>query len=229
MKYLFVLFFAVLIITSCQEEKAGKENFRNLNDSLSYVAGNELGFRYKQYGYEINPELLKQGLIDGMADTNIFSKEDVIAVRARMRRKQEKKMEEESAANQVAGKKFLENAKMKDSVVVLDSGMVYKILRNGEGRSPKLSDNVSMLLEVKSTDGKVLFTNFGKDPIVKEVETNILGIQLALKKMHPGEVWQLYLSPDFAYGIKGYPPYVAPQQYLELKLALIQVMPKKSK
>ena len=55
-----------------------------------------------------------------------------------------------------AGKAFLEENKKKEGVVVLPSGLQYKILTAGNGPKPKASDTVKCHYEGRLINGQVL-------------------------------------------------------------------------
>ena len=112
------------------------------------------------------------------------------------------KLEKQYGANRKAGEQFLaENAK-KDSVVVLPSGLQYKVLVKGTGEVPKKTDRVQVLYEGKLIDGTVFDSTSkrGSKPATFRADQVIKGWTEALTMMPVGSKWQLFIPQELAYG-----------------------------
>lgn len=112
------------------------------------------------------------------------------------------KNEKQYGENRRAGEEFLaENAK-NDSVVVLPSGLQYKVIEQGTGETPKLTDRVQVRYEGRLVDGTV-FDKLSKNsasPAAFRVDQVIKGWTEALMMMPVGSKWQLFIPYDLAYG-----------------------------
>ncbi|MBR1767598.1 MAG: FKBP-type peptidyl-prolyl cis-trans isomerase [Prevotella sp.] len=114
------------------------------------------------------------------------------------------KVEKLWGANRDAGKKFLaENAK-KEGVVTLPSGLQYKVLVNGEGDVPQVSEKVFVNYEGRLVDGTVFDASAKHGDKPSEFRPNqvIKGWTEALTMMPVGSKWQLYIPYELAYGEK---------------------------
>ena len=104
--------------------------------------------------------------------------------------------------NRDAGKKLLaENAK-KEGVVVLPSGLQYKVLVKGEGEIPQKDEKVFVNYEGRLVDGTVFDASnkHGDKPSEFRPNQVIKGWTEALTMMPVGSKWQLFIPYDLAYG-----------------------------
>jgi FKBP-type peptidyl-prolyl cis-trans isomerase len=130
-----------------------------------------------------------------------------------------KAKEEESArasANTAALKKF-EKAK------TTPSGLKYIIEKEGEGPSPKATDQVSVFYRGTFTDGKEFDGNMGKKPISFGLNQVIPGWTEGLQLMKPNSKALFYIPYDLAYGANGYPGVIPPKSDLIFEVELVKV------
>ena len=98
---------------------------------------------------------------------------------------------------------WLKSNATKPGVVVLPSGLQYKVIKEGDGATPKATDQVKVVYEGKTIDGKVFdatsrhgdvqFDTFRCDQVIK-------GWTEALTKMKVGSKWEVFIPQDLAYG-----------------------------
>ena len=103
--------------------------------------------------------------------------------------------------NRDAGRKFLaENAK-KEGVVVMPSGLQYKVLVQGTGDIPQKTEKVKVNYEGRLIDGKVFDSSYKRgEPTEFRPDQVIKGWTEALTMMPVGSKWQLYIPYELAYG-----------------------------
>jgi cyclophilin family peptidyl-prolyl cis-trans isomerase len=102
-----------------------------------------------------------------------------------------------AAANAAALKKF-ENA------TTTPSGLKYIMLKEGEGESPKENGQVTVFYSCMLTDGTVVDSNFGKEPISFGLNQVIAGWREGVQLMKPGGKIQLYVPYQLAWGENPY-------------------------
>ena len=108
--------------------------------------------------------------------------------------------EKQYGDNKAAGEKFLaENAK-KEGVKVLESGVQYKVIKEGSGEIPKDSSMVVVNYEGKTIDGTVFDSSYGKEPVTFPANRVIKGWTEALVHMPVGSIWEVYIPQELAYG-----------------------------
>lgn len=126
-------------------------------------------------------------------------------------------------------KAFMDRNAKEQGVVVLPSGLQYKVVRSGptEGVRPKVSDEVLVHYEGKLVSGEVFDSSYERGapyPIV-DLRAVVPGWTEALQLMRPGDEWMLYIPPALGYGERGSPPAIPPNSPLIFKVELLGVYP----
>jgi FKBP-type peptidyl-prolyl cis-trans isomerase FklB len=105
-------------------------------------------------------------------------------------------------ANRKAGEEFLKENAQKEGVITLPSGLQYKILTQGSGTVPSLSDKVQVNYEGRLIDGTVFDAskNHGDQPAEFRPTDVIKGWTEVLTMMPVGSKWQVYIPAELAYG-----------------------------
>lgn len=142
----------------------------------------------------------KDALKNDTTHFNLAAAEKVFADK----RKADKEAKEEKlyGPNRKAGEEFLAANAKKDSVVVLPSGLQYKVLVKGEGEVPKTNERVKVNYEGRLIDGKVFdaSSKHGSKPATFRADQVIKGWTEALTMMPVGSKWELYIPQELAYG-----------------------------
>ncbi len=111
----------------------------------------------------------------------------------------------EAIANKNAGEAFIANEMKKDpSLKKTESGLVYKVIKEGEGVTIKASDRVKVKYTGKHIDGKE-FDKSGDEPRVFSPSGVVPGFGEGLKMMKPGAHYILYIPAELGYGVQGQP------------------------
>jgi len=127
-------------------------------------------------------------------------------------------------ANKKAGVDFLaENAK-KEGVKTTESGLQYKVLKEGTGAVPTDTSTVEVNYEGRLIDGTVFDASnkYGDKPATFRVNQVIKGWTEALKMMPAGSEWEIYIPEELAYGAQGSRG-IDPMSALIFKVELVNV------
>jgi FKBP-type peptidyl-prolyl cis-trans isomerase len=185
-----------------------KPLFANNNDTISYIIGADIAHSFAKNDLDLNKDLVFKGFSDGQdkKDT-IFSQEQIGAImmawQQEMSAKKAAVTEKEMAKNVKAGEDFLAANKAKEGVIVLPSGLQYKVLKAGTGDSPDDNDVVKVHYTGTLIDGTVFDSSRERgEPIEFPVNGVIAGWTEALKLMKPGSQFMLYIPANLAYGDK---------------------------
>ena len=124
------------------------------------------------------------------------------------------------------GEAFLaENAK-KEGVKTLPSGLQYRVLKEGDGRKPRKTDQVIVHYKGTLIDGREFDSSHKRgEPAKFGVGQVIKGWTEALTLMKEGSKWMLYIPWQLAYGEKGSGKLIGPNETLVFEVELIAVMP----
>jgi len=135
-----------------------------------------------------------------------------------------KLQEEQTAALKAEGEQFLaENAK-KEGVVTLPSGLQYKVLKSGNGATPKASDSVECHYEGRLISGTVFDSSYQRGETATFGVTQVIaGWVEALQLMKEGDKWQLYIPYNLAYGERGAGAQIPPFATLIFDVELVKV------
>lgn len=147
------------------------------------------------------------------------------APQVELKEKQAEAARRAAEENQKAGAAFLEENKGRDGVVTLPSGLQYKILTAGSGRTPTDSDTVTCHYRGTLIDGTEFYNSYSRGRAATfTLRRGIIdGWREALKLMPEGSKWQLFVPPKLAYGVKGTGRYVGPNATLIYELELVSI------
>lgn len=118
-----------------------------------------------------------------------------------MNKYQQEKTTNEFRDNKEAGEKFLEENKKKEGVHTMESGLQYKILRQGTGRIPTAKQTVKVDYEGRLVDGTVFDSSYERgEPTTLPLSNVITGWAEALSMMPVGSEWEIYIPQELGYG-----------------------------
>ena len=122
------------------------------------------------------------------------------------------------------GVAFLKENKTKEGVITTASGLQYKVITSGNGKTPKATDNVTVHYTGQTIDGNVFDSSVKRgQPATFGVSGVIAGWTEALQLMHEGDKWTLYIPSELAYGERGQGGQIAPYAVLIFDVELIKV------
>jgi FKBP-type peptidyl-prolyl cis-trans isomerase FklB len=124
----------------------------------------------------------------------------------------------------VRGEQFLAENGKKEGVKTLPSGLQYRVIKDGTGRTPKLSETVSCNYRGTLISGAEFDSSYKRgEPPSFPVSGVIKGWTEALQLMKEGSKWMLYIPSNLAYGTAGSPPNIGPNETLIFEIELLQV------
>lgn len=130
-----------------------------------------------------------------------------------------------NAENIEKGKAFLEANRQKAGIVTLPSGLQYEVLKEGNGKSPKATDQVRCHYEGTLIDGTLFDSSVKRgQPAVFGVSQVIPGWVEALQLMSEGAKWRLYIPSELGYGAHGAGEMIPPHSTLIFDVELIEVI-----
>ena len=195
---------------------------------VSYCIGVNIGSDMKRQGIEIDPKAMAAGLTEAFAGKPSLTEDEIRETLTKfsneMREKMTAKQKVDGDKNTKLGEAFLaENAK-KEGVKVLASGLQYKVIKSGTGKTPKLTDQVKTHYHGTLIDGSVFDSSVQRgEPAQFGVNQVIAGWTEALQLMKEGDKWQLYIPAKLAYGERAPSPKIGANSTLIFDIELISV------
>ena len=199
-------------------------------DKVSYALGMGIGSQLCDMGAkELNIDDFAQAIKDVIAGNKQLGDEEAQQIVQKFFMEQEQKQRAAAAerfkANKEEGEKYLaENAK-KEGVVVLPSGLQYKVLTEGKGKKAGAADKVRCDYEGRFINGNVFDSSYKRGvPAEFGVNQVIKGWTEALQLMPEGSKWELYIPYDLAYGETGAQGAIPPYATLIFTVEVIAVL-----
>lgn len=89
-----------------------------------------------------------------------------------------------------------------NNFVCLESQKLYfRTLEHGSGPTYTNQKKITCRYSFKSSDGEILSDTFNTSPVTIDLSETIYGFGKGLKGMHIGELRQLYIHPNYCYGL----------------------------
>jgi FKBP-type peptidyl-prolyl cis-trans isomerase FklB len=209
-----------------------KLELKDQKDKESYSLGYQFGQNLKTQGVDIHPDIYASGIKDALSGKEpLMSQEEIrttiTEVQKRIIAARQKELKEKAEKNLAEGQAFLEENKKKEGVIVLPSGLQYKVLKEGSGKMPIASDTVTVHYRGTLIEGTEFDNSFKRgNPSTFKANGVIKGWTEALQLMKEGSKWQLFIPSGLAYGEKGQPPRILPNSVLIFEVELISVVNK---
>ncbi len=219
-----------LSLLACSATAADtKMTLKDDKDKVSYSIGLNIGRSMKTEGLAINPDVLAAAMKDVFSGAKPqLTDEEVKTVmetfQKEMQSKQMKSREEGLAKNKGEGEKFLIDNKKKEGIKTTASGLQYKVLKDGTGKTPKATDTVKTHYRGTLLDGTEFDSSYKRgEPAEFPVNGVIKGWTEALQLMKEGAKWQLFIPSELAYGERGAGKDIGPNSTLIFDIELLSV------
>ncbi len=145
-------------------------------------------------------------------------------VQAQTERLRQEMIETKYGPNRTAGEEFLRENATKDSVMVTESGLQYKILVQGDGKTPKKTQKVKVHYRGTLLDGTEFDSSYKRSqPSTFACNQVIKGWTEALTMMPVGSKWIIWVPQELAYGDKESGK-VPPYSMLTFEVELIDIV-----
>ncbi len=127
-------------------------------------------------------------------------------------------------SNLEQGQAFLKANAVKPGVHTTPSGLQYKVITEGHGKSPKATDTVLVHYRGTTIDGTEFDSSYKRnEPISFPLNGVIPGWTEGVQLMKEGGKMQLYIPSNLAYGSRGAGGVIAPDSTLVFDIELLKV------
>ena len=139
---------------------------------------------------------VKNGAVVSVEDARMYVETHTDAIKA-------KALEAKYGENKAAGEKFLAENKTKEGVVTTESGLQYKVIKEGKGEIPTKESSVKVNYKGTLIDGTEFDSSYKRNaPATFRADQVIAGWTEALTMMPVGSKWELYIPQELAYGVR---------------------------
>lgn len=213
--------------TSCDSKRSA--SLKTSADSASYAIGIANGSMFKQ-----NLEGMPGGPVnidDLLAGFEAALKSDSSAMKMTPERAQSflntyfvEAQAKESQKTKEEGEKFLAENKTKDGVITTESGLQYKVEKEGTGAKPTASDQVKVHYTGTLLDGTKFDSSVDRgEPAVFGVGQVIKGWTEILQIMPVGSKYVIWVPSDLGYGEHGTRG-IKPNSVLKFEVELLDIV-----
>jgi len=201
------LWFAVLVPVGGAR---GEPALEGAEGRASYSLGHQIGSDLARERRSVDLEALEQGLRDGLSGAEPAlppeeMRDRLAAFKGRLEARGREGRSERARRLREEGAAFLAANAAHEGVVSLKTGLQYRVIEPGGGRSPGPGDRVRVHYRATLVDGRPFHDTrrAGGGPETFQVGGVIPGLGDALQRMREGARWEIVIPADLAYGRRG--------------------------
>jgi len=198
--------------------------------NLSYAIGFQMGDGLVERKIDVDINAVIRGLQDGFAKRKPTVAEETMhdvlgRMQAQMYTQAKAEFDKLGSENKAKSQKFLAENKTKKGVITLPSGLQYVVIEEGTGtKHPTPTSDVSVHYRGSLINGLEFDSSFARgQPANFKVNEVIKGWSEILPLMRVGDYWRVYVRADMAYGDRGQPPRIGPNEALVFELKLVDI------
>ena len=235
MKLLLSMVLGIVLLVS-QANAEEKKSLQTTKEKQGYSIGVDIASKLKAQAIDIDADSLAQGLKDAFSQGKLLlteqeMKEVLAGLQKELMEKQAERTKQIAEKNKQLGEKnkkegeaFLAENKTKEGVKTLQSGLQYKVIKEGTGKTPKADETVVTNYRGTLTDGTEFDSSYKRgQPATFPVKGVIPGWTEALQLMKEGSKWELFIPSSLAYGERGAGNTIGPNATLIFEIELISV------
>ena len=199
---------------------------------LSYGIAYGLGERLKADGVPLDVTAFTMGLRHSFeGEERLLTQEEIgkemQAYQASRQAERAAAAEQAATDNAAAGEAFRAANATAEGVVTTESGLQYKVMREGEGPKPLATDTVEVNYRGTLIDGTEFDSSYARGSSVSFALNQVIpGWTEGLQLMPVGSKYQLVIPPDLAYGAGGAGQVIGPNATLVFEVELLDIAPR---
>ncbi|SDB25447.1 FKBP-type peptidyl-prolyl cis-trans isomerase FklB [Desulfonatronum thiosulfatophilum] len=230
-----------LVILGCGQQPAsapqagnGPRTVQQLDTPVqktSYAIGLDIGTNISQGDLDVDADALAQGLRDGLGlggeplMTQAEQQEVLMVLQQELMQRQMEMIQRQSSENLEEGRAFMEEFQEQEGVQATESGILYRVITEGDGETPTAEDIVTVHYTGTLVDGTVFDSSVERgEPATFPLQGVIPGWTEILQMMPQGSKWEVVIPPDMAYGQQQAGPIIQPNSTLVFEIELLDVV-----
>jgi FKBP-type peptidyl-prolyl cis-trans isomerase len=221
----------LLLVTLASDVRAQNQTATNPPPtdakSVSYALGVNFGLGLSNTLHflgatNIDADILTKAIKDVLAgQTPSLTQKQAVAITNAWNLSQRREM---IVRNLAASRAYIEKFSKEPGVKELTNGIYYRVVKEGDGPKPGLTDTVTVDYMGRLVDGSEFDSSFSRnEPWDTRVNRVIRGWTITLQAMKVGSKWDLVVPPELAYGERGTGAAVPPNSALVYELTLLAI------
>jgi FKBP-type peptidyl-prolyl cis-trans isomerase FkpA len=155
----------------------------------------------KSQGFDANKDEMIKGFLDTFNGTLKFNKEKLDHLVGSIQKSVSAKKAALAKINLEKGEAYLALKAKDKNVITTDSGLLYEIVQQAEGKNPIISDAVEVHYRGELLDGTIFDSSYKrKQTSTFNIGGVIKGWQIGIPLMTVGSTYRFYIPADLAYG-----------------------------
>ncbi|MBN1501666.1 MAG: FKBP-type peptidyl-prolyl cis-trans isomerase [Spirochaetes bacterium] len=196
----------LLVFISCSKDDVNKKEGDPKQTDYSYAVGVQVGKNLKDTNVEIDRTALIKGIEDALNGKSDMTDAEIAAAFSDFSRLVNQKAQQTATDNLQLGRDFLDKNRSEKGIQTTSSGIQYKIIKKGAGRSPGPADRVKVNYRGVLLDGTEFDSSYARnEPVIFALNEVIRGWGEILQLMKPGANYKVFIPSELAYGPKPRP------------------------
>ena len=193
--------------------------------TLGYQIGGQLAAQIREGRLDLDPEAFAQAIADVLSGRPpAMTSAQMEAALEMLQHHKNSRRNTATETGQSRGEAFQVEYSQRQGVVATASGLQYRVIETGEGRSPGPADTVVVHYVGQLIDGTEFDSSKGRGtPATFSLGGIIPGWQEALQLMREGDIWEVVIPSELAYGAQGAGGSIGPNETLVFEIELISV------
>lgn len=197
-------------------------------EQISYATGAMAIRNFTKNDVAFDIELMIQGMRDALAGKEMKMNDREIrlamnGLQVELRRTMATSQRDLADKNRKRGIEFLATMKAKPDVKAMPNGVLYRVLKAGDGPKPVESDTVITRYRGATIDGIEFDATLDGKTSTLRVSQAIMGWREAIKQMPVGSKWEVMVPAALAYGERGVGDLIGPNEVLVFDVELLEI------
>ena len=207
----------------------GAQQLESIESRIGYSMGVEFGLQiYQQLltmPIEFDTHTFITGIQDVLTDQELqLNQEQRESTFREFQEKLAKSRGQVVTEEKQKGAEFIARLQEQGEFQSTENGVLYRVIREGDGEIPTLDSSVVVHYRGTLIDGSEFDSSYSRNsPATFGLDGIIPGWQEALTRMPAGSEWMIVVPPELAYGDTGAPPAIPPGATLMFTIELLEV------
>lgn len=200
---------------------------------LSYAIGYQIGSQFADGNPAVDIPTMERAIEDAYQNRKPAvsvqdMREQLQSLDERMRARAMAEFERVAAQNLRRSMAFMEHNRSLPGVIQLPSGVQYSVIKRGDpsvsNSQPTINSVVVLNYRGSLIDGTEFDSTWAHGaPVSYPVSRMIYGWRDVIPRMHVGDRWKVVIPPQLAYGERGEPPRIGPNEALVFDIELLRI------